>query len=505
MVLLVLLSGCGGKDAAKDEPVLAPPPPPARGSLVGVPSVKLILPTAALQAQLSTSLPPTTLALLGALKCDLVVLHIQYVTVGAANESAQDSAAVMIPAGSNPACTGPRPLLLYAHGSTTDKKFDISDLSNGDNAEGLILAALFAAQGYIVVAPNYGGYDTSTLAYHPYLQADTQSKEMIDALAAARGLLPIPLAAQTTDSGKLYLTGYSEGGYVTLATQRAMQAAGVAVSASAPMSGPYAVAALVDAIFAGQVNAGSPVYFTFLLTAYQKGYGNIYASTADAYEASYATGIDSLLPTTLNRSDLYSMHKLPQSALFSSTPPDASFAAQTPATQPTGFATLFAAGFGTDNLIRNSYRLGFLQDMQANPDGGFPVISSGQAAANPAHSLRQALKRNDLRDFVPTAPTLLCGGAGDPTVYWLNTDLEQKYWVAHASSSTSFAVLDLDGSGDPYAGLKTGFSVLKTATAAAAVLEGATDLGAAAVLDAYHNTLVPPFCLAAVQSFFSAH
>ena len=27
---------------------------------------------------------------------------------------------------------------------------------------------MFAAQGYIVVAPNYAGYDISTLGYHPY-------------------------------------------------------------------------------------------------------------------------------------------------------------------------------------------------------------------------------------------------------------------------------------------------------------------------------------------------
>jgi hypothetical protein len=37
------------------------------------------------------------------------------------------------------------------------------------------------------------------------------------------------------------------------------------------------------------------------------------------------------------------------------------------------------------------------------------------------------------------------------------------------------------------------------------VAQGATDGGASAVADAYHAGLVPPFCLAAVQSFFAAH
>jgi hypothetical protein len=35
------------------------------------------------------------------------------------------------------------------------------------------------------------------------------------------------------------------------------------------------------------------------------------------------------------------------------------------------------------------------------------------------------------------------------------------------------------------------------------VVQGATDDGASAVADAYHSTLVPPFCLAAVISFFA--
>ena len=90
----------------------------------------------------------------------------------------------------------------------------------------LIVAAMFAAQGYIVVAPNYAGYDISTLGYHPFLNAAQQSGEMIDALTAARTALPNTLSSATSDSGKLFVTGYSEGGYVAMATQRAMEAAG---------------------------------------------------------------------------------------------------------------------------------------------------------------------------------------------------------------------------------------------------------------------------------------
>src|SRR5262249_16899693 len=155
---------------------------------------------------------------------------------------------------------------LYAHGTTTERDFNIANLDDSDNAEGLLIAAVFAAHGYIVVAPNYAGYDTSTLGYTPYLNADQSSKDMIDPLPAALSALPTSFAPGTTDNGKLFITGYSQGGHVAMATHRALQTAGSAVTASAPMSGPYAMAAFGDAIFFGNVNSSAPIVVTMTVT-----------------------------------------------------------------------------------------------------------------------------------------------------------------------------------------------------------------------------------------------
>ena len=288
---------------------------------------------------------------------------------------------------------------------------------------------------------------------------------MIDALKAARKALPLASATLTKDNGKLFITGYSQGGYVAMATHRAMQAAGMTVTASAPMSGPYALAAFADAVFYGEVNGGAPISTTLLLTAYQAAYGNIYADPVDVFEPEYATGIGSLLPTTLTRSQLYSQGKLPQSALFSLTPPAPQFAPITPPTTPASFAALFALGFGEGNLIQNSYRLSYLEDAMLNPDGGFPTVTSGVPAAAPQLAWRLALQRNDLRNWVPVAPTQLCGGALDPVVFWLNSQLIQGYWAAHATAATSIGVLDLEaavGANDPYGSLKQDFQAGET-------------------------------------------
>jgi hypothetical protein len=272
------------------------------------------------------------------------------------------------------------------------------------------------------------------------------------------------------------------------------------------MSGPYALAAFGDAIFAGRVNGGATVTSVMLISAYQRAYGDIYAATDDVFEPRYASGIESLLPASVRRGALYEQGRLPADALFSLSPPDAAFADITPATAPADLAPVFANGFGRDNLVRNSYRLRYLLDAERSPDGGWPTTLDGAPPAAPAFGLRKALRRNDLRNWTPTAPVLLCGGRADPVVFWSNTLLMEGYWAPRAPATARISVLDVDSAatdGDPYATLKERFARAKQLVASAAVVQGATDGGARAVAEVYHAPLVAPFCLAAAESFFA--
>src|SRR5665213_2825078 len=164
----------GGGTSGSGSGSAAPPP---EGTLLQNP-VQLLstlsAPSLLLQLNLATNQP--LLALSGTPVCDVLIYKIQYETVGGANEATTASGALMVPSGLGSTCTGARPIVEYAHGTSTDRSFDMTNLSND---EALALAAVFAAQGYIVVAPNYAGYDTSTLAYHPYLIAQQQSRDMI--------------------------------------------------------------------------------------------------------------------------------------------------------------------------------------------------------------------------------------------------------------------------------------------------------------------------------------
>ncbi len=425
-------------------------------------------------------------------QCSVTVYQLRYGTIGAQGEPTSASAALMIPTGSDAACQSPRPIALYAHGKRNLTFFNIADLSGQTNYEGLIVALALAGDGYIVVAPNYAGYDTSTLGYHPFMNADQQSSDMMDALSAARAALA---AMNVTDNQKLFVTGYSEGGYVAMATHRGLQAAGIAVTASAPMSGPYALSAFGDAIFMGQVGRGAVEEFLMLASSYQHAYGNIDSSTSEVFEAKYASAT-TLLPGAIGAGTLVAEGKIPESAIFSSTPPLPELAAMTPATAPSKLASVFAQGFGTDNLITNAYRLSYLQDAFSAPDGGFPNTTTGLPPDSPANTLRQALKKNDLRNWAPTSPMLLCAGDEDPVVFYLNTQLMEGYWTVTAPDSP-VTVLDVDAppSHDgPYKHLRRNFAETKSLLK---LIEGRS-----AVVEDYHDVLVPAFCLQAAKSFF---
>jgi alpha-beta hydrolase superfamily lysophospholipase len=514
------LVACGGTNS----PTGAVASSTNRGTLVANPALRVAsLNAADFTAQLTASASgQQLLQLAGTPTCGVDFYYIRYWTVGPDGSAQMASGALMVPTGSAAPCTGPRPIVLYAHGTATDSTYNIAniaDSSNAANSESAMVAAVFAAQGYIVVAPNYLGYDISTLGYHPYVNGAANAADMMDALTAARAALLTTFTPTTSDAGKLYVTGYSEGGYVAMATVKAMQAAGDAVTASAPSSGPYAMEAFGDAIFFGQVNIGSTVFAPLLTTSYQHAYGNVYTTTSQTYSANYASGIDTLLPSTTPLATLFQDGKLPEAALFDSATPTSStgnasvdaaadqlLALPSSPQYPASLAALFDAGFGPspNYLVNNAYRVLYVDDAVVNADqaemallAGMTLSSSNIAlAASPAFGLRQDFKTNDMRSggWFPEEPMLMCGGDQDPTVYFQNTQIMAAQWSPYVAGGL-VSVLDLNATpSGPFAPLQVGFQVTYAQMLAAQ--------GAPAAIQSYHPTEAP-FCMVAARGFFA--
>jgi len=519
IAITALVAACGS-----DSQTSTVPDSTARGTLVENPPLRIAsLDAASFQAQLASStLGQQLLQITSNPTCGVDFYYLKFWTVGGAGETTESSGALMVPTGTTAACSGARSIVLYAHGTQTDKTANIADITNTSNTEGALIAAMFAAQGYIVVAPNYAGYDISTLGYHPFLNATQQSAEMMDILTAARTALPQTFTPATTDSGKLFVTGYSEGGFVAMAALRAMEAAGDTVTAAAPMSGPYALEAFGDAIFFGSVNLGSTVFAPLITTSYQHAYSNIYTNTTDIYSTNYASNIDTLLPSATPIDTIFAEGLLPETALFNSTTPTVTVpgnptlsteltAALAVPNDPNNPDTpLFQAGFGSPGLITNDYRVSYALDAAANPDGAVPTPTAGVplAAAAPTQTLRKALYLNDMRNgnWAPTVPTLLCGGDQDPTVFFsVNTQTMATFWSALPTGLIT--VLDVGGTpSGPFAAIQAGFQASQTALLTYYESTGGGGLSPAAaqeqLVQSYH-TNVAPFCAASARAFFS--
>lgn len=424
---VVLLTACGEERKITVIPNAVTPnenvqtTPPLTSALVGSPELVKKIKATEFAAMLQKA-DPYAVDLTPPAKCDVRIHKITYNTVGAKDEPTTATAAVMLPAGNMADCGGARPILLYAHGTATNKSYDFTQVGNNNNDAGqraTNIAANFAAQGYIVVAPNYAGYDKSPLTYTPYLNAHQQSQEMATALASARESIGQMVNANKSqkpisDSGKLFISGYSQGGHVALATAQYLQLKNQPVTAIAPMSGPYAMAALGDRIFLGEVSLGATVFSPLLAINYQKQYGNIYDKPSDIIIEKYAKILDNL-PGEKSSFGLISSGELPLVA-FEKNPDVNNY----PKLQGLSAKNeSFALSVDKNNyLVNTKFRADYVADAIEYPDGLTKGADMPMPAADAKFPLRQALKDNDLRNFKPTMPTLFCGGSQDQVVYY---------------------------------------------------------------------------------------
>lgn len=159
------------------------------------------------------------------------------------------------------------PLLSYQHGTIF-----LNNQAPSISATSINGISTLSGIGFIVSAPDYIGYGESVSMMHPYIHAETLANTSIDMLRASKAFLKqknIHLNPQ------LFLTGYSEGGYATLALQKKLQEAHsdeFIVTASAAAAGPFDLTETAKTIANKTIN-NKPAFMSFVLKAYDDIYG----------------------------------------------------------------------------------------------------------------------------------------------------------------------------------------------------------------------------------------
>lgn len=229
---LWVVAACGGGSSSNDAPM-----PLESGGPGRLESAAQVQRTAVADILAATRQPGSRIATLAPVY-DVVSHRVTYRTTDAQGREIVASGLVSVPVKGAGATS---PVLAYQHATIHKDAQAPSNDVNGAQA-----AVALASLGYIVVAADYVGFGASRGAPHPYLQSAPSAAAVMDLLTAAAMWRQREGVA---DNGQLFLIGYSEGGYVTVATQRALQAAGAArpqPSAVAVGGGPYDLGATLD-------------------------------------------------------------------------------------------------------------------------------------------------------------------------------------------------------------------------------------------------------------------
>lgn len=191
------------------------------------------------------------------------VYEVVYRTLDGKGREVSASGAVAVPVGAPP-----MPVVSVQHGTVFPKDAVPSRLPLDLLDGGL----LFAGSGYLAVMPDYVGYGRSAKSFHPYLHARSLAVSIVDMLRAVRSFCSHK--GLRTD-GQLFLIGYSEGGYATMAAHREIETrldGEFQVTASAPIAGPYDPEATLEVLLR-RPSTGSVPFLAFGFWAYDRIYG----------------------------------------------------------------------------------------------------------------------------------------------------------------------------------------------------------------------------------------
>lgn len=208
---------------------------------------------------------------------DIEIYKVVYRTIDPAGETTQASALIALPKGESSI----RPMMAYQH-------FTIVERSEAPTEVDVdFFTVALASAGYVTVTADYLGFGVSDFL-HPYVNGHSLATSLVDAIRAGRSLSS---NKNISLNKQLFLMGYSEGGYATMALQKEIQnnhANEFAVTASAPMAGPYDLSdTMVDRFFGPEPHP-NPSYFPFTLLAANQVYGLV-----DSLDAFFKPPFDS--------------------------------------------------------------------------------------------------------------------------------------------------------------------------------------------------------------------
>lgn len=179
-------------------------------------------------------------------------------------DSITASAVIMLPNTEDTVST-----VSFQHGTIASEAEAPTNLELSDGQ--IIFASALASTGLVVILPDFIGFGASGDLMHPYYVEDLTATSVINGIYASRQLVA---DLEMSIDDELYLAGYSQGGYATMATHKYVEEVGIAyydLKASFPSSGGYDVKAFQEYFFTLDTYH-QPFFLAYVAYAYKTTY-----------------------------------------------------------------------------------------------------------------------------------------------------------------------------------------------------------------------------------------
>lgn len=162
------------------------------------------------------------------------------------------------------------PIVSYQHGTIFDRSWVPSNPDGSIELQ--FQLSQFASQGYIVIAADYFGNTEGAQQPNSYGMSESIAQSCVDMLKASKQML----AQQQIEPGKLFLSGWSQGGAATNAFLNQLERENIPVAGAVTASGPADLVGFIQMTVNNPTPFVAPYFpavITNMLFAFEEYYG----------------------------------------------------------------------------------------------------------------------------------------------------------------------------------------------------------------------------------------